>query len=471
MRRSIAIPILLFGCLYAYLARSALHAFPFSGDEYSYLLQAEIFARGLLRTPSPPHPEFFQLDHVVVDEWVRSKYPPGTSALLAIGVALKVPWLVTPVEGALTLYLAWVGAKKLFGEADARATVLLLGGAPLFAFHAASFFSHTATSLWLAAAFAALASWAVDRRAYRLVLVGGALGCAFLTRPVDAATFGAALVVLGSARVLGLVAIGAAPMIAANFAYQAVQFGSPFLDGYRAYDPTAKASWLLFAGTHEQTANCLDVVRALVVDWTVPGTALLAGLGYAAIGRGEPGEPAVDAATKLSRRFSVAWIALVVASLVAGLTFVDDGARPRYLSPALIPMAWLAGPGVRSAAEMLVPHLGRAGAQAAAVVVALLAPLQLQSFLAARAPNLALTEGLYQAVAASAIDRGIVIVRSPSPTYYTRNGPFFEGRVLYVSPPDALPVDAVAAAFPGQPIFEAIEGTPRDARWTLRRVA
>src|SRR5271165_3947439 len=89
------------GVLYALLARMALHAFPFSGDEYSYLLQAELFARGLLRAPAPPHADLLRVDHVVIDEWVRSKYPPGTSALLALGVLAGAPWIVTPIEGVI----------------------------------------------------------------------------------------------------------------------------------------------------------------------------------------------------------------------------------------------------------------------------------------------------------------------------------------------------------------------------------
>src|SRR5579862_3485420 len=73
-----------FGVLYACVARYVLHAFPFAGDEYSVVLQAKLFAHGLLRAPAPAHTEWLGVDHVLVDQWVRSKYPPGMAALLAL---------------------------------------------------------------------------------------------------------------------------------------------------------------------------------------------------------------------------------------------------------------------------------------------------------------------------------------------------------------------------------------------------
>src|SRR5450432_4851824 len=86
------------GVMYALVARFALDAFPFSGDEYSLALQAEMFARGILKAPAPEHAEWLRVDHVVIDGWVRSKYPPGAPALLALGARGGVAWLVTPLE-------------------------------------------------------------------------------------------------------------------------------------------------------------------------------------------------------------------------------------------------------------------------------------------------------------------------------------------------------------------------------------
>jgi len=465
-QRDILLTFAFFGFVYCFLARAAFHGFPLSGDEYSHLLQAELFARGLLHSAAPTNSDWFRVDHVVVDDWVRSKYPPGTSALLALGVLLRVPWLVTPVEGVLTLVLVWTATRRVLGEKDARVVVLLLGGAPLFAFQAGSFFSHTATSMWLAAAFAGVSASATRPRPFCLLVAGLALGCAFLTRPLDAVVFGAALLALRSTRVMAFAGLGAAPFVVAHLAYQNAQFGSPWTDGYHAYNaslgPAGEGSMMApsYVLDREQLAQHLDVVRALVVDWTVPGTALLAFLGYAALRRAGQAE--------WLRRFALAFMTLEVAVLFVTQGWVDDGARPRYLSPSLLPLACLAGPGWRAGAALLSERVGRAAVQTVGAVAALLAAAQLQSFLSTRAPEVSLREGLYRTVAGRGIRDGIVVVPTP---IYARNGPFFDRSVLYVSAPPAKAPEEAAAAFPGRAVFLAREACPReDGRWTLLRI-
>src|SRR5688500_5568786 len=56
---------------------------PVYHDEDSYLLQADIFARGRWTVPTPPLPEFFEQPHVLSVPAVASKYPPGHALLLA----------------------------------------------------------------------------------------------------------------------------------------------------------------------------------------------------------------------------------------------------------------------------------------------------------------------------------------------------------------------------------------------------
>ena len=183
--------------------------------------------------PAPLHADLLQVDHVVMDAWVRSKYPPGTSALLAVGVRAGVAWLVTPVEAMIALGATWFAARAFLGRRSALAAVAILGAAPLFAFQAATFYSHTPALMFLAIALAAIAWWTVDPKPLRLVVFGAAVGCALLTRPLDAALFGAAVLSLRSfrtPRALGLAALGAAPFFALHFAYQAAQFGSPWMD-------------------------------------------------------------------------------------------------------------------------------------------------------------------------------------------------------------------------------------------------
>jgi hypothetical protein len=457
--------IVLLGAFYAVFARVALHAFPYSGDEYSTVLQAELFARGELRAPAPPHAELLRVDHVIMDETVRSKYPPGASALLALGVRARVPWLVTPVEALVGLIAMAAAARRVLGEREAWVAVGLLGAAPLFSWQAASFYSHTATLMWLSLAFAAVAMWWKERP-WALVLAGAAVGGALLTRPLDAVLFGVALLSFRSARVVAMTALGAAPFVLLMMAYQAAQFGSPFADGYHAYEPTFCAIYGAETGAHAMSLsylyegvhlwNHLDILRSFAIDWTVPGTALLAVLGWSALR-----EPA-DA----MKRFCAVLLALFVASLLVTIGGFDDGARPRYLSTALLPLVWLAAPGWRVAGELLGQRVGARTLRAIGWLVWGLPVIQLSAVLVERTPQLWVREGLEKEIERQGVREGVVIVRATYPTRYARNGPFFDRPVLYVSAPADATASEVAAAFPGRAVYEAKEG----AKWSVVRI-
>jgi hypothetical protein len=460
--------VLMLGAFYATFARVALHGFPFSGDEYSTVLQAELFARGKLSSPSPPHAELLRVDHVLMDDGVRSKYPPGASALLALGVRASVPWIVTPLEATLALAAIAFAAWRSLGEREALVATGLLGAAPLFAWQAATFYSHTAATMFLAAAFAAVIEWARREQAWKLVLAGIALGGALLTRPLDAAIFFVALVSLRSLPALVWTGAGIAPFVALLLAYQSAQFGSPFADGYHAYEPTFRAIYGSDTGAHavalsylyrpDHLWNHLDILRALVVDWTVPGTALVALLGWLSLrGRRE---------TSVAARLSVALVAVQIASLFVTIGGFDDGARPRYLSTALVPLAWLGAAGWAGAADMLRSRLPIAALRTVGALVWVLPVIQLSAVLVERTPALWVREGLEEAVRREGIRDGVVVIRARWPTRYARNGPFFDRPVLYVSAPPPMPASAVGEAFPGRPLFEATEGE----RWSLVRV-
>jgi hypothetical protein len=448
------------GVFYAAFARLALHAFPFSGDEYSYFLQAELFARGLLHAPTPAHAELLRVDHVLLEPWVCSKYPPGTSALLAIGVRYGVPWLVTPVEGVITLVAMAFAARRLLPERAALMAVAMLGAAPLIAFQAASFFSHTAATMWLSIAFAAIVAWTCEaggRGTWRLVLAGLAIGCAFITRPFDAAVFGVALVSLRSFKVVAVVAAGTVPLVVLHFAYQAAQFGSPWTDGYHAYEPTFRAIY----GAHtaappmaisnllngEQTWHRFDIVRSFLIDWTVPGMAVIALVGWYALGDDPRALPA--------RRFGTTIVALFAFSFLFTIAGTDDGARPRYMTTTLLPLALFAGPGWYAASELLAARVGPWPRRVLGVVVWVLTPVQLGAFLFVRTPEIWVREGLQQVVEQQGVHDAVVIVRAQYPTRYARN----------VSAPSSMGVDPVRAAFPGRSVYEAHEGLP----WSLVR--
>jgi hypothetical protein len=456
------------GAMYALVARLALDGFPYSGDEYSLFLQADLFAHGLLKAPAPAHAAWLRVDHVIIDDWVHSKYPPGAAALLALGVRAGVPWIVTPMEGVIALAVVWITIRLSLGRRPALVGLAVLGLAPLYAYQAASFYSHTTATMFLAFSFASVAAWSRSRRSLWLWLCGVSIGCAYLTRPIDAVLFGLAMIALRSRRAVFLAAAGAAPLVALSFVYQKAQFGSPFLDGYHVYQPTFAALYGATAALNPilpshiwnptQLWNHVDIYRAFIVDWTIPGAILLALFGAFAITGDHP--------ARQLRTFSVALIATYVVALLPSIADVDDGARPRYLSITLIPVAFLAAAGFAPACEALVARFGPRVRTAVVALALIFAPAQLAAFLIGHVPLVWRREGLDRSVEQAGLRDAVVVVRAQNPSRYARNGGLFDRSVLYLSAPATTSGETVAAAFPGKATWEAHEGDP----WTLTRV-
>ncbi len=458
--------VAIFGALYAVLARYALDRFPYSGDEYSLALQAELFAKGMMKAPAPAHAEWLRVDHVVIDAWVRSKYPPGGPALLAIGARYGAAWLATPVEGALTLAIVWHTVRRVLGARPALIALIAFGAAPLFMFDAASFYMHVPTLLFLAIAFAAVAQWIKSDHVVFLAITGAALGCAFLVRPLDALLFGIAMLAFRSPRAVIVPAVCALPFVAFNLWYQKQLFGGWMTDGYHAYHSTFIALYGESAAENPispwhfvnpiQIWNHIDIYGQMCLQWTIPGTVIAALFGGYALG---PDHPA-----RRMRTFSISIIVVFCVALLVMVSNPDDGPHARYLSPTLIPLALLAAAGFDPLCRAIAARFGRR-VQVAFVACAVVFGLaQFGSFLQDRIPKVWQREGLFQA-AADLPQGAVVIVRAQYPSRYARNGPWFEG-TLFLSVPVTTTTVAVAAAYPDRPIYEAHEGVP----WTIERV-
>jgi hypothetical protein len=458
--------VLAFGAIYVALAYFALDRFPYSGDEYSTALQAELFAKGLLKTPAPAHAEWLRIDHVVIDQYVRSKYALGGPLLLSLGARYGAAWLVTPIEGTLALAVVWHTVRRLLGPRPALVALVLLGAAPLYMFDAASFYSHTPTLLVLAIAFAAVAQWTRSGGTPYLVVAGVMIGCAYLIRPLDALLFGAAMIVFRSPRALIVTAACALPFVVVNFWYQNAQFGSPFTDGYHAYEPTFTAIYGAGAAAHpislrhlvsaEQWWNHIDIFGQFCLQWTIPGTVIAALFGAQRIDRDSP--------ARQMRNFSLALLAVFAIALLPAISLPDDGPHPRYLSVPLIPLVLLAAAGYAPLCSAIVARFGPRVRTIIFTAAMLFGLAQLGSYIQDRVPKMWKREGLYE-ITRGLPSNALVIVRAQYPTRYARNGAFFDG-LLYLSPPPAVtPVD-IAAAYPDRPIWEAHEGVP----WTLVRV-
>jgi hypothetical protein len=85
------------------LQQGLFDGIPHVTDATSHWFQARIFASGHVYAAVPPCPDHFFQHHVVMTadgKWF-TKYTPGHALLLAMGMALRLPWVVMPFITAL----------------------------------------------------------------------------------------------------------------------------------------------------------------------------------------------------------------------------------------------------------------------------------------------------------------------------------------------------------------------------------
>src|SRR4051812_8822935 len=78
------------------VAWGVFEAMPHLEDEHANLFQARVFAAGRITADVPRHPNSFFTPFVINSAQGKrfGKYPPGYPLLLALGAALRQPWLV-----------------------------------------------------------------------------------------------------------------------------------------------------------------------------------------------------------------------------------------------------------------------------------------------------------------------------------------------------------------------------------------
>ena len=257
-----------------------MQQFPASGDDYSYLYQAKLFATGKLYASDPlydtRHPlhDCVETSCLTDDHGHRfSRYPPGWPALLAIGAKLGVPWLVNPFLGATLLLLMLVFVEQRLGEKLTGVTYLLMGLCFFLCYYAASFRSHIASALCVFAAF--FVYEAVERRQslsnFWLVGAGALLGYSTMIRYIDCIALGAWIGVslLARKKITGLTlfVLGFGLLASGNLIYNMLLSGDP-LQNFKADHLTV--SWKGFEVTGLRLANCIWVfppVLLLIVFW------------------------------------------------------------------------------------------------------------------------------------------------------------------------------------------------------------
>ena len=174
----------------------AFERVPHVQDEVAYMFQARTYVGGALYVPALPEGpreafELYLLDHHD-GHWI-SAFTPGWPAILAVGVLFGVPWLVNPILGTVSIFLAYGVVQRLTNERTASICTLILATSPWFIAMAASLMSHTS------ALFLLLLAWLLILRAEKAELKGAvipvfvaglALGWLFLTRNLDGLLLG-----------------------------------------------------------------------------------------------------------------------------------------------------------------------------------------------------------------------------------------------------------------------------------------
>jgi hypothetical protein len=215
-------------------------------DAMAQLMHARYFAAGVLAAPAAAWGPFWHIQQSLVTDagWV-SQYPPGHTALLALGMRAGSVWLIGPLLLGVTAFVTALLAERLLPQQRiiARIGALLTAASPFLIAHAGAYMSHTS-----AAAFAVIAVYCAVRAADAPmwgIAAGVALGALFATRPLSAVTAGIASVCTlwlflpvrtagAGAKFAALATLGAAPFVAAIALYNAHLFGSALTFGYTA---------------------------------------------------------------------------------------------------------------------------------------------------------------------------------------------------------------------------------------------
>jgi hypothetical protein len=183
-----ALAVTLAACSFTvWIALAEYHAEPHILDASAYIFQAKIFASGQLSALVPVNLAAFQGPFMVAYQgrWF-AQYAPGTSALLALGLLLHVPWLVEPVLGSCALFGIYKIGRLMFSPAEALLALLLGALSAFYLFLAASYLSH-AIALFFGVYYV-LALLHFDRRPRQQTLILAAIcaGGLFLTRELSA---------------------------------------------------------------------------------------------------------------------------------------------------------------------------------------------------------------------------------------------------------------------------------------------
>lgn len=174
--------VLTFGTLW--VSWAAWNPIPVVHDEMAYVLQAQIFARGMWALASPPLPDFWAQPHVLVEPTLAAKYFPGHALLMTPGALIGWPALMPLVLQSTVGALLYVLARRLASGAVAFLAWIIWLTSPMVLYFGPTYFSEsTTTACWLAGWYALL-QWRQTRQLAWLLALALFTGWDAITRPL-----------------------------------------------------------------------------------------------------------------------------------------------------------------------------------------------------------------------------------------------------------------------------------------------
>jgi hypothetical protein len=127
----------------AWISFNIFEGVPHLEDEFAYVWQAQVIARGELTVPSPPEHKSFLVPFVIDHEGVRfGKYPLGWPAMLSLGERIGLHWLVNPFLAGLAVWLTYRLGEKTLGATVGLLAATLTLTSPFFLMNAGALLSH-----------------------------------------------------------------------------------------------------------------------------------------------------------------------------------------------------------------------------------------------------------------------------------------------------------------------------------------
>ena len=167
-----------------WMSWAAWNPIPVVHDEMAYVLQAQIFARGMWALPSPPLPAFWAQPHVLVEPALAAKYFPGHALMMTPGALLGWPALMPLVLQSTVGALLYVLARRVSSGAVAFLAWIIWLTSPMVLYFGPTYFSESTTTVCWLAGWYALLEWRTTRESGWLLAVALFTGWDAITRPL-----------------------------------------------------------------------------------------------------------------------------------------------------------------------------------------------------------------------------------------------------------------------------------------------